>query len=199
MVQNPLIGEKMKYTEDTLYDRLVGQYGFDPGDLDDFFRVNSKKQWLKYINKGETDIDRLADVINDWLGYIDPMDESTAKENNMKLYEKDWPGEFNLKNNFSDSAYDKILDKLEKEYPELVPFFKDEDDYGYGAWFYGKAFDFYKENEGEINWENMDEYVKDFEEKNNALIHMVFDGDKMRFPDDELNLKEMCVTYDEFQ
>lgn len=80
MVQNPLIGEKMKYTEDTLYDRLVGQYGFDPGDLDDFFRVNSKRNWLTYINKGETDIDRLADVIEDWLGYINPMDESTAKD-----------------------------------------------------------------------------------------------------------------------
>ena len=41
--------------------------------------------------------------------------------------------------------------------------------------------------------------VKEFEDKNNALIHMVFDGEKMRFPTDELNLKEMCVTYDEFQ
>ncbi|WP_407422176.1 non-hydrolyzing UDP-N-acetylglucosamine 2-epimerase [Methanobrevibacter sp.] len=46
---------------------------------------------------------------------------------------------------------------------------------------------------------NEDITVKDFEEKNNALIHMVFDGEKMRFPSDELNLKEMCVTYDEFQ
>lgn len=40
--------------------------------------------------------------------------------------------------------------------------------------------------------------VKEFEEKHNALIHMVFDGIKMRFPSDDLNLKEMCVTYDEF-
>ena len=46
---------------------------------------------------------------------------------------------------------------------------------------------------------NEDVTVKDFEEKNNALIHMVFDGEKMRFPSDELNLKEMCVTYDEFR
>ncbi len=46
---------------------------------------------------------------------------------------------------------------------------------------------------------NEDVTVKDFEEKNNALVHMVFDGEKMRFPSDELNLKEMCVTYDEFQ
>lgn len=38
--------------------------------------------------------------------------------------------------------------------------------------------------------------VKDFEDKNNALIHMVFDGEKMCFPTDNLNLKEMCVTYD---
>lgn len=41
--------------------------------------------------------------------------------------------------------------------------------------------------------------VKEFEEKNNALVHMVFDGEKMCFPSDELNLKEMCVTYDEYQ
>ena len=46
---------------------------------------------------------------------------------------------------------------------------------------------------------DVDISVKEFEDKNNALIHMVFDGEKMRFPTDELNLKEMCVTYDEFQ
>ena len=38
--------------------------------------------------------------------------------------------------------------------------------------------------------------VVEFEAKENALIHMVFDGDKMRFPYDDLNLNEMCVTYD---
>ena len=38
--------------------------------------------------------------------------------------------------------------------------------------------------------------VNEFEIRENALIHMVFDGEKMRFPKDELNLKEMCVTYD---
>ena len=41
--------------------------------------------------------------------------------------------------------------------------------------------------------------VNEFEEKNNALIHMVFDGQKMRFPDDELNINEMCVTYDIYE
>ncbi|MBR0271230.1 MAG: UDP-N-acetylglucosamine 2-epimerase (non-hydrolyzing) [Methanobrevibacter sp.] len=41
--------------------------------------------------------------------------------------------------------------------------------------------------------------VKDFEDKNNALIHMVFDGEKMRFPADDLNLNEMCVTYDVYE
>ena len=41
--------------------------------------------------------------------------------------------------------------------------------------------------------------VKDFEEKNNALIHLIFDREKMRFPADDLNIKEMCVTYDEYQ
>ena len=41
--------------------------------------------------------------------------------------------------------------------------------------------------------------VKDFEKINNALIHMVFDGDKMRFPADDLNINGMYVTYDEYQ
>jgi len=41
--------------------------------------------------------------------------------------------------------------------------------------------------------------VKEFEEKNNALIHMVFDGQKMCFPNDELNINEMCVTYDIYE
>ena len=38
--------------------------------------------------------------------------------------------------------------------------------------------------------------VGDFEDNENALIHMVFDGDKMRFPADDLNLNGMMITYD---
>ena len=38
--------------------------------------------------------------------------------------------------------------------------------------------------------------VGEFENKENSLIHMVFDGDKMRFPKDNLNLKGMMITYD---
>ncbi|WP_405285834.1 non-hydrolyzing UDP-N-acetylglucosamine 2-epimerase [Methanobrevibacter sp.] len=38
--------------------------------------------------------------------------------------------------------------------------------------------------------------VSEFEEAENGLIHMVFDGEKMRFPTDELNLKGMMITYD---
>ena len=38
--------------------------------------------------------------------------------------------------------------------------------------------------------------VEEFENSQNALIHMVFDGDKMRFPSDDLNLNGMMVTYD---
>ena len=45
---------------------------------------------------------------------------------------------------------------------------------------------------------NVDEdiTVLDFEKKENALIHMVFDGEKMRYPADDLNLNGMMVTYD---
>ncbi|KZX13582.1 non-hydrolyzing UDP-N-acetylglucosamine 2-epimerase [Methanobrevibacter oralis] len=38
--------------------------------------------------------------------------------------------------------------------------------------------------------------VKDFEEKNNALIHMIFDEDEIKFPYDDLNLNGMVLTYD---
>ena len=38
--------------------------------------------------------------------------------------------------------------------------------------------------------------VAEFEDKNNSLIHMVFDGEKMRFPADDLKLKGMMITYD---
>ena len=38
--------------------------------------------------------------------------------------------------------------------------------------------------------------VIDFETQQNSLVHMVFDGDKMIFPTDDLNLNGMCVTYD---
>jgi UDP-N-acetylglucosamine 2-epimerase (non-hydrolysing) len=38
--------------------------------------------------------------------------------------------------------------------------------------------------------------VRDFELNEDALIHMAFDGEKMRFPTDETNLKGMMITYD---
>lgn len=39
--------------------------------------------------------------------------------------------------------------------------------------------------------------VREFETKNDALIHMTYDGDEMRFPADDLNLNGMMITYDE--
>lgn len=38
--------------------------------------------------------------------------------------------------------------------------------------------------------------VSEFEQKEDALIHMMFDGEKMRFPTDETKLKGMMITYD---
>nr|WP_295001423.1 UDP-N-acetylglucosamine 2-epimerase (non-hydrolyzing) [uncultured Methanobrevibacter sp.] len=38
--------------------------------------------------------------------------------------------------------------------------------------------------------------VSEFEENENSLIHMLFDGNEMRFPSDDLNLKGMMITYD---
>ncbi len=43
---------------------------------------------------------------------------------------------------------------------------------------------------------NEDITVNEFESKNGALVHMVFDGDAMCFPTDDLNLNGMMVTYD---
>lgn len=40
--------------------------------------------------------------------------------------------------------------------------------------------------------------VVEFEQNENALIHMVFDGKNMKFPTDELNLNGMMITYDKF-
>ncbi|AMD17765.1 UDP-N-acetylglucosamine 2-epimerase [Methanobrevibacter sp. YE315] len=45
---------------------------------------------------------------------------------------------------------------------------------------------------------NEDITVNEFELNENALIHMVFDGDKMRFPLDELNLNGMIIIYDKY-
>jgi len=39
--------------------------------------------------------------------------------------------------------------------------------------------------------------VNEFENNNNALVRMVFDGDKMHFPNDNLNLNGMMISYDE--
>ena len=38
--------------------------------------------------------------------------------------------------------------------------------------------------------------VAEFEDKENSLIRMAFDGQKMVFPADDLNIKGMCVSYD---
>lgn len=38
--------------------------------------------------------------------------------------------------------------------------------------------------------------VSEFEENENALVHMVYDGEKMVFPADDLNLNGMVFTYD---
>lgn len=46
---------------------------------------------------------------------------------------------------------------------------------------------------------NEDISVVEFEENENALVHMVFDGEKMIFPIDNLNLKGMMITYDVYQ
>ena len=39
--------------------------------------------------------------------------------------------------------------------------------------------------------------VRELETKNDALIHMAYDGEEMRFPADDLNLNGMMITYDE--
>lgn len=41
--------------------------------------------------------------------------------------------------------------------------------------------------------------VSGFEKKNNALIHLVYDGEKIVFPHDKLNLKGMMITYDQYE
>lgn len=92
----------------------------------------------------------------------------------MNLYERDLPGEYNLKTNFSKDAYKAFLNKLKTDYPELVTIFKNDDYYGYGTWFYEKAFDYYTENEGKINWNNLDKFVQDFlETEGNSFIHIL--------------------------
>lgn len=40
--------------------------------------------------------------------------------------------------------------------------------------------------------------VKEFETNKNSLIHMVFDGEKMRVPTDELNINEMIISYTQY-
>lgn len=41
--------------------------------------------------------------------------------------------------------------------------------------------------------------VQGFEKKNNSLIHLVYDGEKMIFPHNKLNIQGMMITYDQYQ
>ena len=43
---------------------------------------------------------------------------------------------------------------------------------------------------------NNDITVAEFEQEENALVHMLFDGKNMKFPRDETNLKGMMISYD---
>ena len=43
---------------------------------------------------------------------------------------------------------------------------------------------------------NEDVNVAEFEQKEKALVHMVFDGKNMKFPTDDTNLKGMMISYD---
>ena len=45
---------------------------------------------------------------------------------------------------------------------------------------------------------NEDINVEEFEDKNNALIHMVFNGQKMCFPHDDLKINGMFIIYDTY-
>jgi len=46
-------------------------------------------------------------------------------------------------------------------------------------------------------WIDEDITVNDFENSENALIHMVFDGEKMIFPSDDLNLRNMMIYFNQ--
>ncbi len=41
--------------------------------------------------------------------------------------------------------------------------------------------------------------VAEFEEKYNALVQLVYDNEKMVFPYDDLNLKDLMITYDKYR
>ena len=41
--------------------------------------------------------------------------------------------------------------------------------------------------------------VQGFEKKNNSLIHLAYDGEKMIFPHNKLNIQGMMITYDQYQ
>ena len=41
--------------------------------------------------------------------------------------------------------------------------------------------------------------VRNFEDKYNALVHLVYNNGEMVFPYDDLNLKDMMITYDKYE
>ena len=51
----------------------------------------------------------------------------------------------------------------------------------------------------QMNHVSEDITVKEFESKYTALIHMVFDGNNMKYPKEELNLNGMIISYDLFE
>ena len=75
-----------------------------------------------------------------------------------RLYERDLPGEFSLKNDFIKSAFKSFEQTLDND---LKFYFKNKD-YNYDEDFYDKALDYYNTNKSDITYGNVDEYADEF-------------------------------------
>lgn len=75
-----------------------------------------------------------------------------------RLYERDLPGEFSLKDNFIKDAFKTFEQTLD----EKLKFYFRNKDYNYDESFYEEALDYYTNNKSDITYGNIDEYVDDF-------------------------------------
>ena len=79
--------ESIEYTEDSIYDRLVG-YGFDPGDLNEFFKHYPIEDFIRALSFGKMSFSGLIRKIEIWMGWETEELEEAAEDGHISRWDR---------------------------------------------------------------------------------------------------------------
>ncbi len=79
--------ESVEYTEDSIYDRLVS-YGFDPGDLNEFFKYYPIEDFIRALSFGKMSMSSLIRKIEVWMGWETEELEEAAEDGHISRWDR---------------------------------------------------------------------------------------------------------------